>query len=61
LSGLIDKGIDNKKVKIFDSTTFTLIDDAFTGTGRNKMDGKKKKGIKAYVLQWFHEQIPAIL
>jgi hypothetical protein len=38
---LIDKKIDSKKVKIFDSTTFTLIDDAFSRTGRNKMDGKK--------------------
>jgi hypothetical protein len=52
LSGLIDKGIDNKKIKIFVTTTFTLMDDAFTEAGRNKMDGKKKKGIKAYVLHW---------
>jgi hypothetical protein len=52
LSGLIDKGIESNGVKIFDSTTFTLMDDSFTGTGRNKMDGKKKKSIKAHVLHW---------
>jgi hypothetical protein len=52
LSGLIDKKIDDKELKIFDSTTFTLKDDAFTGIGRDKIEGKKKKGIKAHILHW---------
>lgn len=61
LSGLIDKKIDMKRVKIFDSTTFTLFVDVFTGAGRNKIEGKKKGGIKAHVLLSLHSLIPEIV
>lgn len=61
LRGLIDKKIDIKNVKIFDSTTFTLFVDIFTGAGRNKIDGKKKGGIKAHVLLSLHSLIPEIV
>ncbi len=61
LSGLIDKKIDMKRVKIFDSTTFTLFVDVFTGSGRNKIEGKKKGGIKAHVLLSLHSLIPEIV
>lgn len=61
LSGLIDKKIDMKNVKIFDSTTFTLFVDVFTGAGRNKIEGKKKGGIKAHVLLSLHSLIPEIV
>jgi hypothetical protein len=50
LNGLMDKKIDMKRIKIFDSTTFTLFVDVFTGAGRNKIEGKKKGGIKAHLL-----------
>jgi hypothetical protein len=61
LSGLIDKKIDMQRVKIFDSTTFTLFVDIFTGAGRNKIEGKKKGGIKAHVLLSLHSLIPEIV
>lgn len=61
LSGLIDKKIDIRNVKIFDSTTFTLFVDVFTGAGRNKIDGKKKGGIKAHILLSLHSLIPEIV
>ena len=61
LSGLIDKKVDIKNIKIFDSTTFTLFVDVFTGAGRNKIDGKKKGGIKAHVLLSLHSLIPEIV
>jgi hypothetical protein len=61
LSGLIDKKIDIRNIKIFDSTTFTLFVDVFTGAGRNKIDGKKKGGIKAHVLLSLHSLIPEIV
>jgi Transposase DDE domain/Domain of unknown function (DUF4372) len=61
LTGIIDKKIDLKRVKIFDSTTFTLFVDVFTGAGRNKIEGKKKGGIKAHVLLSLHSLIPEIV
>jgi Transposase DDE domain/Domain of unknown function (DUF4372) len=61
LNGMIDKKIDIKNIKIFDSTTFTLFVDVFTGSGRNKIDGKKKGGIKAHVLLSLHSLIPEIV
>ncbi len=61
LSGLIDKKVDIKNIKIFDSTTFTLFVDVFTGAGRNKIEGKKKGGIKAHVLLSLHSLIPEIV
>lgn len=61
LNGLIDKKIDMKRIKIFDSTTFTLFVDVFTGAGRNKIEGKKKGGIKAHVLLSLHSLIPEIV
>jgi hypothetical protein len=61
LSGMIDKKIDMKNVKIFDSTTFTLFVDVFTGAGRNKIEGKKKGGIKAHVLLSLHSLVPEIV
>jgi Transposase DDE domain/Domain of unknown function (DUF4372) len=61
LSGLIDKKIDIKSVKIFDSTTFTLFVDVFTGAGRKKINGKKKGGIKAHILLSLHSLIPEIV
>lgn len=61
LSGMIDKKIDMKNVKVFDSTTFTLFVDVFTGAGRNKIEGKKKGGIKAHVLLSLHSLIPEIV
>lgn len=61
LSGLIDKKVDMKYIKIFDSTTFTLFVDVFTGAGRNKISGKKKGGIKAHVLLSLHSLVPEIV
>jgi hypothetical protein len=61
LSGLIDKKVDIKNVRIFDSTTFTLFVDVFTGAGRNKISGKKKGGIKAHVLLSLHSLVPEIV
>lgn len=61
LTGILDKTIDLKRVKIFDSTTFTLFVDVFTGAGRNKIEGKKKGGIKAHVLLSLHSLIPEIV
>jgi hypothetical protein len=61
LSGTLDKKIDIKNIKIFDSTTFTLFVDVFTGAGRNKIEGKKKGGIKAHVLLSLHSLIPEIV
>jgi hypothetical protein len=61
LTGYIDKLVDINKVKIFDSTTFTLFVDIFTGAGRNKITGKKKGGIKAHVLLSLHSLVPDIV
>ncbi len=61
LSGMIDKRVDMKNIKIFDSTTFTLFVDVFTGAGRNKISGKKKGGIKAHVLLSLHSLVPEIV
>lgn len=61
LCGHIDKKVDIKKVKIFDSTTFTLFVDVFTGAGRNKIEGKKKGGIKAHMLLSLHSLVPEIV
>ena len=61
LSGLIDNKIDMKRVKIFDSTTFTLFVDVITGAGRNRIEGKKKGGIKAHVLLSLHSLVPEIV
>ncbi len=61
LSQILDKKVDIKKVKIFDSTTFTLFVDVFTGAGRNKISGKKKGGIKAHTLLSLHSLIPEIV
>jgi hypothetical protein len=61
LNGMIDKKIDIKNIKIFDSTTFTLFVDVFTGAGRNKIEGKKKGGIKAHILLSLHSLVPEIV
>ena len=61
LSGMLDKDVDLKKIKIFDSTTFTLFVDVFTGAGRNKISGKKKGGIKAHTLLALHSLVPEIV
>lgn len=61
LTNMIDKSVDVKKIKIFDSTTFTLFVDVFTGAGRNKISGKKKGGIKAHTLLSLHSLIPEIV
>jgi IS4 transposase len=61
LNGMIDKKVDMKNVKIFDSTTFTLFVDVFTGAGRNKIEGKKKGGIKAHILLSLHSLVPEIV
>lgn len=61
LAGLIDKSVDIKNIKIFDSTTFTLFVDVFTGAGRNKISGKKKGGIKAHTLLSLHSLVPDIV
>lgn len=61
LTGNIGRNVDIKKIKIFDSTTFTLFVDVFTGAGRNKLTGKKKGGIKAHVLLSLHSLVPDIV
>jgi Transposase DDE domain/Domain of unknown function (DUF4372) len=58
LTGYIDKEVNINNVKLFDSTTFTLFVDVFTGAGRNKITGKKKGGIKAHVLLSLHSLVP---
>ena len=54
LTNMIDKSVDVKKIKIFDSTTFTLFVDVFTGAGRNQISGKEKGVIKAHTLLSLH-------
>ena len=61
LIGSIDKEVDISKIKIFDSTTFTLFVDIFTGAGRNKITGKKKGGIKAHVMLSLHSLVPEMI
>ncbi|MBP6411679.1 MAG: IS4 family transposase [Pseudarcicella sp.] len=61
LTGSLEKGVDIDKVKIFDSTTFTLFVDIFTGAGRNKISGKKKGGIKAHVMLALHSLVPEMI
>jgi Transposase DDE domain/Domain of unknown function (DUF4372) len=61
LTGFIGKEVDINKVKIFDSTTFTLFVDIFTGAGRNKITGKKKGGIKAHVMLALHSLVPEMI
>ena len=61
LNGKIDKKVPIKNIRIFDSTTFTLFVDVFTGAGRNKIEGKKKGGIKAHVILSLHSLIPDIV
>lgn len=61
LAGMIDKSVDIKKIRIFDSTTFTLFVDVFTGAGRNTISGKKKGGIKAHTLLSLHSLVPDIV
>ncbi len=61
LTGSIGKEVDINKVKIFDSTTFTLFVDIFTGAGRNKINGKKKGGIKAHVMLALHSLVPEMI
>jgi hypothetical protein len=61
LTGFIGKEVDIKKVKIFDSTTFTLFVDIFTGAGRNKLTGKKKGGIKAHMMLSLHSLVPEMI
>jgi hypothetical protein len=61
LIGSIGKEVDISKVKIFDSTTFTLFVDIFTGAGRNKITGKKKGGIKAHVMLALHSMVPEMI
>lgn len=61
LTGFIDKQVNINKVKIFDSTTFTLFVDIFTGAGRNKISGKKKGGIKAHVMLALHSLVPEMI
>ena len=58
LTGFIGKEVNINNVKLFDSTTFTLFVDVFTGAGRNKLSGKKKGGIKAHVLLSLHSLVP---
>jgi Transposase DDE domain/Domain of unknown function (DUF4372) len=61
LTGFIGKEVDISKIKIFDSTTFTLFVDIFTGAGRNKLTGKKKGGIKAHVILALHSLVPEMI
>jgi len=61
LNGMLEKSVDMKQIKIFDSTTFTLFVDIFTGAGRNKINGKKKGGIKAHTLLSLHSLIPEVV
>lgn len=61
LTGHIGKEVNINNVKIFDSTTFTLFVDVFTGAGRNKISGKKKGGIKAHVMLALHSLIPEMV
>lgn len=58
LTGYIGKEVNINNVKLFDSTTFTLFVDVFTGAGRNKLTGKKKGGIKAHVMLSLHSLVP---
>jgi Transposase DDE domain/Domain of unknown function (DUF4372) len=61
LTGFIGNEVDISKIKIFDSTTFTLFVDIFTGAGRNKLTGKKKGGIKAHVILALHSLVPEMI
>lgn len=61
LTGHIGKEVNINKVKLFDSTTFTLFVDVFTGAGRNKISGKKKGGIKAHVMLSLHSLVPEMV
>jgi hypothetical protein len=61
LTGYIGKEVNINNVKLFDSTTFTLFVDVFTGAGRNKLTGKKKGGIKAHVMLSLHSLVPEMV
>jgi Transposase DDE domain len=61
LTGYIGKEANINNVKLFDSTTFTLFVDVFTGAGRNKLTGKKKGGIKAHVMLSLHSLVPEMV
>jgi hypothetical protein len=58
LTGYIGNEVNINNVKVFDSTTFTLFVDVFTGAGRNKLTGKKKGGIKAHTMLSLHSLVP---
>jgi hypothetical protein len=46
------------RVEIFDSTTITLFKEILKGAGRNRIDGKKKGGIKACTKINLLERVP---
>lgn len=46
------------RVEIFDSTTITLFKEILKGAGRNKIDGRKKGGIKACTKINLLERVP---
>lgn len=61
LNGMINDEVDIHDINIFDSTTYSLFVDVFTGAGRNKINGKKKGGIKAHTLLALHSLVPEIV
>jgi hypothetical protein len=46
------------RVEVFDSTTITLFKEILKGAGRNRIDGKKKGGIKAFTKINLLERVP---
>src|SRR5690554_4969632 len=55
------KGVINKQIEIFDSTTISLFQDILKSTGRIPIDGKRKGGIKMHTVINVDETVPKMV
>jgi predicted RNA-binding protein with RPS1 domain len=55
------KGVINRQIRIFDSTTISLFHDILKCTGRNPVNGKKKGGIKVHTIVNADEPVPRVV
>lgn len=55
------KGVINKQVKIFDSSTISLFKDIMECVGRNPKSGKRKGGIKVHTVVNADEIVPSLV
>ncbi len=56
--GPIGDEVDLAQIEVFDSTTITLFKEILKGTGRNRIDGKNKGGIKIFTKMNLSEGVP---